>query len=286
MRETRIIMGMPVTVEIAVGTVEKDAGKNHIDFKSVMDEVFDYFVSVDEKFSTYKETSEISAINAGKLESADYSEVMKEIFLLSEKTKSETAGYFDIVNRQGKYDPSGIVKGWAIWNAGKILHRRGVENFFVDAGGDVQTAGLKSSDKDGKGGAWSAWSVGIADPFAKNYGGTAMTGAPSTVVKVIRVSGGEGVATSGTAIRGQHIYNPHKKSTDNGIYDIVSLTVIGPNIYEADRFATAAFAMGRRGIEFIENIRLDAGKKLEGYMIDKDGIAVMTSGFEKYVIYE
>jgi thiamine biosynthesis lipoprotein ApbE len=36
--------------------------------------------------------------------------------------------------------------------------------------------------------------------------------------------------------------------------------------------------MGRRGIEFIESI-----ESLEGYMIDKDGMAVMTSGFEKYV---
>jgi thiamine biosynthesis lipoprotein len=256
-----------------------------------MKEVFDYFVYVDEKFSTYKSTSEISAINTSKLAPADYSDDMKEIFMLAEKTKHETDGYFDIVNREGKYDPSGIVKGWAIWNAGKILRRRGVENFFVDAGGDVQTAGfkggLKSGGKNGKGyGKGEKWSVGIADPFAKNYGGTAMTGAPSRVVKIIRVSG-EGVATSGTAIRGQHIYNPHKKrdKKDDGIYDIVSLTVIGPNIYEADRFATAAFAMGKRGIEFIENLKdLEDGKKLEAYMIDKNGMAIMTSGFEKYVV--
>jgi thiamine biosynthesis lipoprotein len=232
-----------------------------------MREVFDYFMYVDEKFSTYKSTSEISAINAGTLAPADYSDDMKEIFMLAEKTKSETDGYFDIINRQGKYDPSGIVKGWAIWNAGKILQRRGIENFFVDAGGDVQTAGLKSGDKNSTG---EKWSVGIADPFVGHY---------DKVVKVVQVSG-EGVATSGTAIRGQHIYNPHKKRNekDDGIYDIVSLTVIGPNIYEADRFATAAFAMGRRGIEFIESI-----ESLEGYMIDKDGMAVMTSGFEKYV---
>ena len=34
------------------------------------------------------------------------------------------------------------------------------------------------------------------------------------------------------------------------ITDIVSLTVIGPDVLEADRFATAAFAMGRDGILF------------------------------------
>ena len=53
--------------------------------------------------------------------------------------------------------------------------------------------------------------------------------------------------------------------------------MIGPNIYEADRFATAAFAMGARGIHFIEKF-LD----LEAYMINQKGIATMTSGFEKY----
>jgi thiamine biosynthesis lipoprotein len=60
--------------------------------------------------------------------------------------------------------------------------------------------------------------------------------------------------------------------------DIVGLTVIGPNIYEADRFATAAFAMGREGIMFIENL---AG--FEGYMIDQHGQATFTSHFTRYV---
>ena len=84
------------------------------------------------------------------------------------------------------------------------------------------------------------------------------------------------MATSGTYIRGQHIYNPFERSQP--ITEIVSLTVIGPNVYEADRFATAAFAMGRVCIDFIEQ-----QNGLEGYMIDQDGIATLTSGFEKYL---
>ena len=60
--------------------------------------------------------------------------------------------------------------------------------------------------------------------------------------------------------------------------DIVSLTVIGSNIYEADRFATAAFAMGNKGIDFIQ-----ATTNVEGYSIDRNGVATMTSGFEKFV---
>lgn len=87
----------------------------------------------------------------------------------------------------------------------------------------------------------------------------------------------QGIATSGTAARGQHIYDPYHRSRP--LTDIASITVIGPNIYEADRFATAAFAMGRKGIQFIERLT-----GFEGYMIDADGCATFTSGFERYVL--
>jgi thiamine biosynthesis lipoprotein len=60
--------------------------------------------------------------------------------------------------------------------------------------------------------------------------------------------------------------------------EVASLTVIGPDIYEADRFATAAFAMGRHGVAFLER-----QPGLEAYSIGRDGVATMTSGFTKYV---
>jgi thiamine biosynthesis lipoprotein len=50
-------------------------------------------------------------------------------------------------------------------------------------------------------------------------------------------------------------------------------------VYEADRFATAAFAMGKRGIYFIEQL-----PGFEGYMIDASARATFTSGFERYVL--
>ena len=94
------------------------------------------------------------------------------------------------------------------------------------------------------------------------------------IIKVVHPRG-RGVATSGTYVRGEHIYNPH--APDRPIADIVSLTVIGPDVLEADRFATAAFAMGRAGIQFIE-----AMPGLEGYVVDRSGRATLTSGFGDY----
>ncbi len=240
MKETRILMGMPITVEIpGDGSVQ-----------AAIDRVFDYFKYVDEKFSTYKDTSEITAINRGKLTADNYSEDMREVLRLCEQTKKETDDYFNIVTPAGSLDPSGLVKGWSIYRAADLLRGMGVKEFYIDAGGDIEAAG-------------KIWKVGIKNPFKQEE-----------IVKVLYVQDA-GVATSGTYIRGEHIYNP--KDSNRPANDIMSLTVIGPNIYEADRFATAAFAMGKPGIMFIENL-----KGFEAYMIDRNGIATMTSGFGPY----
>lgn len=240
-------MGMPITIEVGEPTVTQDA----------LDKVFAYFVSVDDTFSTYKATSEISKINRGELPVTQYSEAMKTILALSAQTKKDTDGYFDI-QHNGVVDPSGIVKGWAIQNAAHMLETWGFRHFYVDAGGDIQVSG----HKDGK-----LWRVGIRNPFNRTEN-----------VKVLALTNC-GIATSGTAIRGQHIYDPYNK--DMSLLDIVSITVIGPNIYEADRFATAALAMGKKGIQFIEKL---AG--FEGYMIDAYARATFTSKFERYVLHE
>lgn len=238
-------MGMHITVEV----VDKGFNARHID------EVYDYFRYIDDKFSTYKETSEISRINKNQLPASQYSHDMTVVLSLCELTRRDTDGYFDI-RRDGRLDPSGLVKGWAIWNAANLLKQRGAENFYVDAGGDIQVAGGNAEGKP--------WRVGIRNPFDDRE-----------IVKVLSLHD-EGIATSGTAVRGQHIYNPHKP--DESIADIVSISVVGPNVYEADRFATAAFAMGSAGIHFIEDL-----PGFEGYTIDRNGMGTYTSGFARYV---
>ncbi|HEY5267727.1 MAG TPA: FAD:protein FMN transferase [Candidatus Saccharimonadales bacterium] len=244
MKDTQIIMGMPITIEV----VDKIEARK---FNSI----FDYFKSVDEKYSTYKATSEMSRINNG-LPEEKWSSEMKLILDLCEQTKKQTNGYFDI-SHKGKLDPSGLVKGWSINNAAQKLLDIDITNFYIEAGGDIQVYGLNSDKK--------SWEIGIRNPFDINE-----------IIQVIRLSV-EGVATSGTYIRGQHIYNPIEK--DETVNHVKSLTVIGPNVYEADRYATAAFAMGEKGISFIDSI-----PNLEGYMVDDNKIATFTNGFKEYVV--
>lgn len=242
------MMGMPITLEVLDASIRADT----------FEAVFGYFDYVDHKFSTYKDDSEISRINQGRLTLEQASEDMQAIFSLSEWTKKATDGYFDIL-RNGVYDPSGIVKGWAIFNAAEMLREKGFTNYYVDAGGDIQMAGTNIQGQP--------WRIGIRNPFN-----------PQEIIKVLAVTDC-GVATSGTYVRGQHIYNP--KDSGQLVTDIVSLTVVGPDIYQADRFATAAFAMGPAGIVFIENL-----EGFEGYMIDQNGLATFTTNFERYVLHE
>lgn len=243
MKQTRLIMGMPITIEI----VDRYSS-------SLFESVFTYFRSIDNRFSTYKKESEISKINRGEIAKKYWSKEMKKIFRLASLTKNQTNGYFDMFHN-GTIDPSGIVKGWAIYQAACLLKKKGIKNFYIDAGGDIQVNGKNNKNE--------RWKIGIKNPFKQEE-----------IVKIVYLTT-EGIATSGTYIRGAHIYNPH--SPDVLISDIMSVTVIGPNVYEADRFATAAFAMGEKGITFLEQ-----QKGLEGYMISAKGIATMTSGFGKY----
>jgi thiamine biosynthesis lipoprotein len=244
MKKQAVIMGMPVTVQI----VDSKATDEDIQ------EVFAYFNYIDKKFSTYKKDSEISRINRGVVSKANYSNEMQKILSLCEETKQETDGYFDI-NLKGILDPSGIVKGYAIWQGSKILENKGYKNFYIEIAGDIQTVGKSEKGEN--------WKVGIQNPFMLDEN-----------IKIVRLSN-KGIATSGNYQRGEHILNPKNKIAAK---EVASISVIGPNVYEADRFATAAFAMGEKGIEFIERL-----KGFEGYVVKNNQIAVTTSGFKKYL---
>lgn len=244
MKKQAIVMGMTAIVNVIDSRITEED----------INEMFSYFHYIDKKFSTYKEDSEISQINRGELKELQFSDEMKKILALCQETKKETNGYFDI-NLNGILDPSGLVKGYAIFQGSLILKNKGFQNFYVEIAGDIQVLG-----KNEKG---ESWKIGIQNPFN-----------PDEIVKVVRLSN-KGIATSGNYQRGKHIYNPKENAIRAD--DIASISVIGPNIYEADRFATAAFAMGEKGIEFIEKL-----KGFEGYMIKKDKQAVLTRGFADY----
>lgn len=247
MKQTRLLMGMPITVEIVDAAADVAA----------FDEVYAFFSYVDETFSPFKETSEVSRINRNELKLEDACDDMRIIMELAEETRQDTFGYFDVWHN-GRFNPSGVVKGWAIDEAANLLYRKGFRNFYVDAGGDVQVYGLNAEARP--------WRIGIRNPFNRRQ-----------VVKTVSMTEG-GIATSGLYIRGRHIYNPH--NDDDPMEEIVSMTVVGVDVLEADRLATAAFVMGVDGIQFIEFT-----PNVEGYMINRHGQATQTSGFATFLTH-
>lgn len=245
MTETRILWDMPITITI----VDPKATKK------VINTIFVYFSHIDAVFNTFRKDSEISRINSDKLPRLQWSHEVREVITLCEETKRQTNGFFEI-RRNGILDPLGIVKGWAVHKACNMFQDEGFDNFYIEAGGDIEAHGTNDKGK--------RWTVGIRNPFNRRE-----------IVKKLIIQN-KGIATSGTYIRGNHIVNPFAPTVP--ITDIVSLTIIGPDILEADRIATAAFAMGKNGISFIEAL-----PDFEGYMIDSRGQATFTEGFTTYV---
>jgi thiamine biosynthesis lipoprotein ApbE len=96
------IMGMPIVVDVRDEQAPGEA----------LERVFDWLRTVDMRFSTYREDSEIRRLDRGELELADAHPHVRWILERCEELRVETGGYFD-ARHGGTLDPSGLVKGWA-----------------------------------------------------------------------------------------------------------------------------------------------------------------------------
>ena len=196
--------------------------------------LYSYFEHMEEVFSPYRATSETSRINSGLLRVEDSSEEMRTVIRLAEKTRVETKGYFD-VNKDGVFNPVGIVKGWAVYQASEMLRQAGLWGFYVEAGGRHPT--LRSQCVRRR--------LGCGHPQSLRPRGD----------REVPVSERHGHSHLGYLRPGRTPLRSTCRGNGVPTDEIVSVTVVGPNVYEADRFATAAFAMGREGIHFLERER-------------------------------
>jgi thiamine biosynthesis lipoprotein len=203
-------------------------------------------------FSTFRPTSDISRINSGELHVLDARPEVIEVLDACTWLEHVSDGAFR-ARRPGDtlVDPAGFVKGWATELAAKNLDRAGLGRWYLSVGGDVQTRGTAG---DG-----SPWRVGIADPNSDDV---------RSIRAMVEVHG-QAVATSGTAARGRHLWDGR---TDHPADSLASMTVVGPNLTWADAFATAAFVMGTDGVDWVT--RFDGYRALaithEGELIRRD----------------
>jgi thiamine biosynthesis lipoprotein len=238
----RQIMGLPISIHVRGHDIDADAVEN------ATAAVFADLRRVDEVLSPYRDTSDLSRWERRELTLADADPMLAEAVRLCEQAREDTEGWFDprrLPDPRGgqpRYDPSGLVKGWAAERASRHLAALHGYGWCLNAGGDVLVHAPEHQPP---------WRVGIEHPTD-----------PARIMRVLELRTGA-VATSGSAHRGHHIVDPHtgRPATANR-----AVTVTGPALLWADVYATAAAARGAAGLPWLNG--------LDGY----EALIVTTSG--------
>jgi FAD:protein FMN transferase len=212
---------------------------------SAVEAAFESLRRADARFSTYQPDSEVCRLSRGELTLAACSLELRQVLALAEQLRADSGGYFEVHGHRADrgLDPSGVVKGWAVEEAAWILDAAGARNYAINAGGDVLVRGEPERGEP--------WRIGIRHPLQSD-----------AVARVLELRTGA-VATSGLYERGDHITDP---LTGSAPRDWLSMTVVGPSLTYADAYATAAFAMGRRGLSWVGS---HAGYRAYGITADE-----------------
>lgn len=224
------VMGMPVSVHVRAVDVSRS------DIEAAAARVLAHLRRVDAVLSTWRADSDLLRVQHGEIEGVD--EVhpwLADVTDLCLEAEDRTDGLFRAWRRRPggrlSFDPTGLVKGWAVAAAAEHLRIVSEIAYSIGAGGDVVVGTGAAVDQP------PPWRIGIEDP--RQRGGLA---------RVVTVSRGA-VATSGAAIRGGHVVDPR---TGEGIVRSGSATVVGPDLMWADVWATAAWVDPERARALIE----------------------------------
>lgn len=225
---------------------------------SVIDAAVDAFLAelerLEEMFSTFRPSSQISRVNRGELALLDCDGEVIEVMDSCTWLEHASDGAFRSrrPDRPDEIDPAGFVKGWATERAAGLLAAAGLKHWYVSVGGDLLVHGHPAPEQQ--------WQIAIADPMRRGE-----------VFARLEVTSGA-VATSGTAERGEHVWDGR---TGAPARSLASMTVVGPSLAWADAFATAAFAQGEAGLAWVT--------EFDGYAaiaVRLDGTIAATAGID------
>ena len=205
----------------------------------------------DAVFSTWDPRSPLSRLRCGTICEADGPPGLAEVRAVCETARDASGGWFDPWAMPGGYDPTGLVKGWAVDRALDALRQAGLPAALVNGGGDLAAFGGPAPGEP--------WQAGIRHPWR-----------PAGLAAVLEVHGA--VATSGTYERGAHLVDPH---TGRPACRAASATVTGPSLAMADALATALAVGGDAALRAVGELTGYAG-----YLIRPDGTETWTSGMQ------
>ena len=236
-------MNMPFTIAFVRDSFDEiliDA------LNQIVYEIDKYLQNVEEKFSPFLSESLVSRhTDLGEELQDDFFDIeYQEVYSRSIIAKKETQGLFNPFF-DGKYNPTGFVKGWAIENAFMKYIKPLIDNNIIEAGaingaGDIQVGTRLDNN--------FSWGIGIENPEDKGK-----------IIAKYSIKNGA-VATSGLSKKGQHI------KSDNDI-NHVQVTVVGTYLSDVDVLATAGVVSDEKiWSEIVES------KLLTGILLTKEGI--------------
>jgi thiamine biosynthesis lipoprotein len=248
--------------EHCMGTVFAFRGRTDLgdsELAQALDVACQKLHEADEIFSLYKPNSPLSRLARGETSVAALDPIVDRVWNLCEQWEQRTGGFFSAFTLEHTFDPSGLVKTWAAQLAIDSLLAEGIEDFSLNAGGDIWISDQVSDPND--------WKLGISKPVS-----IASSEAGLLTVVNLKETEFRAMATSGTAERGRHIWNP--QASDLASEELVQVTVLARDLVTADVWATAAFAEGPRALDRIE--KLDG---VEAMFVYSDGRIDGTEGF-------
>lgn len=216
-RESFPVMGTMASIVIAPAPGQ--------DAQRAIDAARESLEADEQRFSHYRADSDIMRWSAGHSVTPDAVAEIDHVLRECARLRDESEGAFRVNHPvTGALDTAGYVKGYAIAKAAQRMRDFGLRDFIINVGGDAQAAGNASLER--------SWRVAIANPFDAH-----------SIVEMVELHD-QAIATSGISERGAHIWNTVE-------HELISLTVIGPDIALADAYATAGFAMGVEGIAWV-----------------------------------
>ena len=274
-RQSEPHMGTTVTITVADG--------GHPEADLAISEAFAEFRRIDQMLSTHRGDSEISRLNRDKVidnpspelvanlrKALSYSRLAEgafdvtvqpildlyeqtlvglereptpdEIALALEKVDYRTVRVSNLrieIGANQEITLGGIAKGYAVDSAAAVLRTHGIADAIVEAGGDLRVMGRKTEGKD--------WHIAIQNPRDSNDF-IARLAVPNRAV----LTSGDYQQFFDAERTYHHIINP---LTGYSATQLISVTVIAKDAFDADALSTTVFVMGAEaGLQLIESL--------------------------------
>jgi thiamine biosynthesis lipoprotein len=306
---TGATMGTSYHVTISQQSTVADASALRVDIETLLEQV-------NASMSTYREDSEITGFNNARVDEwVPVSAAFLEVFLAARSVTAASEGAYDVsiaplvdlwgfgprmgdtvpdsgsierlletvgeqrvevdedasrIRKTGplQLDFSSIAKGYAVDQLAALLNARGISDYMVEIGGEIRVLGVNPRG--------DAWRIAIERPVA---GG----GAPLAILALSDA----GIATSGSyrnffevaGVRYAHTLDPRTGWPVQ--HELVSVTVVHPQVGIADAWATALTVLGPE-----RALQIATRQNLAAYLVVGSGTELVvrkTPAIESYL---